>query len=62
MTEAMKPAGCPGSYQPMARPRKPATKSARDAQQNRDQTTTGIAARHKQLGNDSDNQANDECA
>ena len=23
--EAMKPAGCPGSYQPMARPRNPAT-------------------------------------
>src|SRR5436190_5931255 len=27
MTEAMKPAGCPGSYQPTTRPRNPATKA-----------------------------------
>src|SRR5512133_1041181 len=27
MTEAIKPAGCPGSYQPIARPRNPATKA-----------------------------------
>ena len=47
--DAMKPAGSPSPYQPMARPKKPAMIDPRNTDQYRDDDAPWIAARHIEL-------------